>query len=67
MKKGMFKISKDKRGEWRWKLKAKNSKVMAVSEGYRTRQGCLNGIMSVHNNIIRRCWVEELDRLTYVL
>jgi hypothetical protein len=63
----MFKISKDKRGEWRWKLKAKNSKVIAVSEGYRTRQGCLNGIRSVHNTIVGGCWVEELDRPAYVL
>jgi uncharacterized protein YegP (UPF0339 family) len=42
-----FEVKKDKRGEWRWNLRSNNSKIVAVSEGYKTKQGCLNGIRSV--------------------
>jgi len=35
------KIYKDKTGEWRWRLLAKNNKIVADSgEGYRTKWGC---------------------------
>ncbi len=44
---GEFEIYEDSAYEWRWRLKAKNSKIIAVSEGYSTKQGCVKGIKSV--------------------
>lgn len=45
-----FEIFKDKKGEFRFKLIATNGNVIAVSEGYKTRTGCKNGIASVRRN-----------------
>ena len=43
-----FSIYKDKAGEWRWKLAAGNNETIADSaEGYKRREGCLNGIALV--------------------
>ena len=44
---GEFEIYEDSAYEWRWRLKAKNSNIIAVSEGYSTKQGCVKGIKSV--------------------
>ena len=40
---------KDKRGEFRFHLKAGNGEIIASSEGYQTKAGALNGIESVKN------------------
>lgn len=41
----MFVIYKDRHGEWRWRLFAANSKVIADSaEGYNNKADCLHGI-----------------------
>ena len=45
-----FEISKDKAGEFRFRLKATNGQVIAVSEGYTTLASCENGIESVKKN-----------------
>lgn len=47
---GKFELWKDKKGEWRWNLKARNGQVIAVSEGYTSKSGAKNGIMSVRLN-----------------
>jgi len=47
MKPGKFEIKKDSKGEFRFNLKASNGKVIATSEGYKTKKGCINGIYSV--------------------
>ncbi len=57
MKKARFHIYEDKANEWRFHLKAKNGKIIAVSEGYKTKHGCISGIMSVFNSV--REMVEE--------
>lgn len=44
---GKFEIEKDKKGEFRFRLKASNGRIIATSEGYKTKKGCLNGIYSV--------------------
>ncbi len=68
MKKGMFEISLDSAYEYRWKLKAKNGKVIAVSEGYTSISGCRNGIKSVMNHCERGCIVKEPNnRPTYII
>jgi uncharacterized protein YegP (UPF0339 family) len=39
---------KDARGEWRWRLKASNGRILADSgEGYQTQHDCLDGIRLV--------------------
>ena len=45
-----FQLFRDKAGQYRFRLKARNGKIIAVSEGYQTRSGCENGIDSVRQN-----------------
>lgn len=40
-----FEVYKDNRGEWRWKFRASNGRIIAVSsEGYINKQDCEHGI-----------------------
>lgn len=43
-------IKKDKAGEFRFNLTAKNGQVILKSEGYTTKSSCKNGIESVRKN-----------------
>ncbi len=45
-----FEVYADKAGEFRFRLKATNGQIIAVSEGYKAMAGCLNGIESVKKN-----------------
>ncbi|GBF40343.1 YegP family protein [Leptospira johnsonii] len=45
-----FVIYKDAKGEYRFRLKAANGEIIAVSEGYTSKQACENGIESVKKN-----------------
>ena len=45
-----FEVYTDKAGEYRFRLKATNGQVIAVSEGYKALAGCMNGIESVKKN-----------------
>lgn len=45
-----FEMYTDKAGEFRFRLKARNGEVIAVSEGYKSKAGCENGIASVIKN-----------------
>lgn len=45
-----FELYADKRGNFRFRLKAANGKIIAVSEGYTTKAACLAGIESVRKN-----------------
>ena len=45
-----FEMYTDKAGEFRFRLKAKNGEIIAVSEGYKSKASCLNGIESVRKN-----------------
>ena len=45
-----FEVYKDKAGEFRFRLKAKNGEIIAVSEGYKAKASCLKGIESVKKN-----------------
>ena len=46
-----FQLSKDSAGEFRFILKSKNGEtILRSSEGYASKQGCLNGIASVKIN-----------------
>ena len=48
---GKFEVYADKRGEYRWRLKASNGIAIASSgEGYKAKRDCLAGIASVQKN-----------------
>ena len=47
-----FEVYADKAGEFRFRLKATNGQVIAVSEGYKALASCLNGIESVKKNAV---------------
>ena len=47
---GKFVVTKDKKGEYRFALKAGNGEVIAISEGYAAKASALNGIESVRKN-----------------
>ena len=45
-----FELYKDKKGEFRFRLKAKNGQIIASSEGYSKVDSCLKGVASVQKN-----------------
>ena len=47
-----FEIYLDKKGEYRFRLKARNGEPIAASEGYTAKAGCKNGIESVRKNVV---------------
>lgn len=54
-----FEVYADKAGEYRFRLKARNGEIIAVSEGYKAKASCLNGIESVRKNAPEANVVEE--------
>ncbi|MBQ1501924.1 MAG: YegP family protein [Firmicutes bacterium] len=54
-----FEVYADKKGEFRFRLKAKNGQIIAVSEGYKALASCMNGIKSVKKNAAGAKIVEE--------
>ena len=55
-----FEIYKDASGQFRFRLRAANNEIIAVSEAYTTKAGCKNGIESVKENAP----VAEIEDLT---
>ena len=45
-----FELYADKAGAFRFRLKARNGEIIAVSDGYRAKSSCENGIESVKKN-----------------
>lgn len=45
-----FEVYADKRGEFRFRLKATNGQIIATGEGYKQKNSCLNGIESIRKN-----------------
>lgn len=45
-----FEVYADKKGEFRFRLKATNGQIIATGEGYKAKASCLNGIESVKKN-----------------
>lgn len=44
-----FEIFTGRRGLWYFRLRARNSKIIAQSEGYTQKKGALNGIQAVRD------------------
>lgn len=53
-----FEIYIDKKGEFRFRLKARNGEPILASEGYSAKAGCKNGIESVRKNVVNATVVE---------
>jgi uncharacterized protein len=47
---GKFEIYSDKGGKFRFRLKASNGEIIAVSEAYESKASAKNGIESVKKN-----------------
>lgn len=45
-----FEIYKDKRGEFRFRLKARNGEIILTGEGYSAKDSCKKGIASICTN-----------------
>jgi len=45
-----FEVYADKKGEVRFRLKARNGQVVVTGEGYKAKAGCLKGIESIRRN-----------------
>lgn len=58
---GKFEIYKDKRGEYRFRLKASNGQNILASEGYKSKSSCTNGIQSVMKNAVDDSRYERKD------
>ena len=56
---GKFVITKDKKGEFRFALKAGNGETIAISESYASKSGVQNGIESVRKNAPDAVVVDE--------
>ena len=55
-----FELYNDKKGEFRFRLKAGNGEIILASEGYVSEDGCKNGIASVRKNAADSTIVEDL-------
>lgn len=62
-RKGKFEIYIDGDEQWRFRLKSSNGKIIAASEGYVTKQGCINGVMAV-KKAAPEAWVVTEDNRT---
>jgi uncharacterized protein YegP (UPF0339 family) len=47
---GKFEIYKDRAGKFRFRLKASNGEIIAVSEAYNAKVSALGGVESVRKN-----------------
>ena len=54
-----FELYTDKAGEYRFRLKATNGEIIAVSEGYKAMASCKNGVASVQKNAVDSPIVKE--------
>lgn len=54
-----YEFYRDQAGEWRWRLKASNGRIVASGEGYKTRAGVLKGI-AAHRRAARTERVVEV-------
>lgn len=47
--KPIFEVFKDKKKQWRFRLKARNGKIIAVGEAYTSRRNAIKGIESIQD------------------
>ena len=47
-----FEVYRDRAGQFRFRLRARNGKVIGISDGYTTKASCLSGIDSIKETIM---------------
>ena len=47
---GTFELYKDRKGQFRFRLKASNGQIIASGESYTTKRAAMNGINSIKKN-----------------
>ena len=57
-----FEVYTDKKGEFRFRLKAKNGQIIATGEGYKAKASCKSGIASIKKNAVDAKVVEVEDK-----
>jgi uncharacterized protein YegP (UPF0339 family) len=50
-----------KDGQWYFHLKAVNGEIIAQSQGYTTKDTCINGIQSIKNNANTADYIETTE------
>lgn len=58
-RKGKFLVYVDKKGEYRFTLKASNGEPIGLSEGYSSKAACLNGVEAVRKHSAKAEIVNE--------
>jgi uncharacterized protein YegP (UPF0339 family) len=58
---GKFELYTDKAGKYRFRLKAGNGEIIAVSEAYDSKAGATNGIESVKRNAPDASVIDQAD------
>ncbi len=58
----VFEWYKDAKGKFRFRLKAVNGEIIAVSEAYSSKEGCVSGIESVKKNAPIAKIVEAMEK-----
>ena len=57
MKTGKVEVYKDRKGEWRWRIKASNGRIMGDSgEGYASRKRAVNAFLRAMSILDRATW-----------
>ena len=46
----VYQVYKDTAGKFRFRLRAANNKIVAVSQAYQSKASCINGVKAVQNN-----------------
>ncbi len=47
-----FEMKKNVGGEFYWHFKSGNGEIVAVSQAYKSKEGCLNGINSIKRDAV---------------
>jgi uncharacterized protein YegP (UPF0339 family) len=56
-----YQVFKDVEGKYRFRLRDSNNKIVAVSESYENKAGCINGVRSVQKN----CQSQNIEDKTF--
>ncbi len=59
LKNPKYEIYQDKKGEYRFRLKAGNGEIILIGEGYVSKSGCKNCIESIGKNADSELTIEE--------
>ena len=57
---GIIEVFKDKKKGWRFRVKSKNGKIVAQSEGYKQKHNAYKGIEAL-KKIFKDCEIKEND------